>query len=132
MADRVGKLKAEAAAHPPPVDPKVESDDDESTDQDDVTPPATEPAEPAEPAEPHVDRVPPWIPQPTRHYYVDNNPIRLQMPTSMMPRPAKFNTSGKPATIHVNSHRILSYPKHTIYQYDVSPCRNPERDQSLT
>jgi hypothetical protein len=75
----------------------------------------------AEPAADDPMNQPYKLPFPTRHYYEDNNPIRAQMPTSLMPRPAKFNSSGKPASISVNSHRILAYPKNTIYQYDVSP-----------
>ena len=70
------------------------------------------------------------MPFPTRHYYEDNNPFRLQMPTSLMPR-AKFNTSGKPATINVNSHRILAYPTRTIYQYDVGTFSTFSDDQFL-
>ena len=47
------------------------------------------------------------------------NPYREKMPTTLMGRP-KFNKSGKPATINVNSHRIEAYPTKTVYQYDVS------------
>lgn len=47
------------------------------------------------------------------------NPEREKMPTTLMGRP-KFNKSGKPATINVNSHRIEAYPTKTVYQYDVS------------
>lgn len=99
MADSVTDFGADPAVNPavnPVVDPEADVDDSMKPDK---------------------------MPFPTRHYYEDNNPFRAQMPTSLMPRPPKFNSSGKPATINVNSHRILAYPKHTIYQYDVSPCR---------
>ena len=56
---------------------------------------------------------------PTRQYYSDTNPERAKMPTTLMARP-KFNTSGKPASININSHKILEYPKKKVYQYDVS------------
>ena len=82
---------------------------------------------------PEVDPMdlPQKMPFPTRHYYEDNNPYRLQMPTSLMPR-APFNQSGKSAIINVNSHRILAYPKHTIYQYDVRTVSSFSRDHTLT
>ena len=57
---------------------------------------------------------------PTRHYYEDSNPEKLKMPSTLMARPAKFNSSGKPASIHINSHRILERPTKTVYQYDAS------------
>lgn len=57
---------------------------------------------------------------PTRHKVADHNPFRDQMPTTLMPRPEKFNTSGKEGIININSHRILSYPTKKIWQYDVS------------
>lgn len=102
---------------------------------DPVVPPVVAPA--VDPAVDPVDEDDPMnqpykLPFPTRHYYADNNPFRAQMPTSLMPRPAKFNTSGKPATINVNSHRILAYPKNTIYQYDVGSFRIFKKDQTLT
>lgn len=56
----------------------------------------------------------------TRHKVADHNPFRDQMPTTLMPRPEKFNTSGKEGIININSHRILSYPTKKIWQYDVS------------
>ena len=87
------------------------------TDVNTVVDPVVEPV-----AKPKADplALPFIMPFPTRHYYEDNNPYRAQMPTSLMSRHGKFNSSGKPAIINVNSHRILAYPKHTIYQYDVS------------
>lgn len=99
------------------------------TDVDTVVDPVVEPV-----AKPEVDpmSLPFKMPFPTRHYYEDNNPYRLQMPTSLMPRHPKFNSSGKPAIINVNSHRILAYPKHTIYQYDVSTFSSVSRDHHLT
>ena len=97
------------------------------TDADTVIDPVVDPV-----AKPEVDpmSLPQKMPFPTRNYYEDNNPFRLQMPTSLMPR-AKFNTSGKPATINVNSHRILSYPNRTIYQYDVGTFSTFRDDQFL-
>lgn len=103
-------------------------------DVDPVVDPVVEPVAKPE-AKPEVDpmSLPFKMPVPTRHYYEDNNPFRLQMPTSMMPRHPKFNSSGKPAIINVNSHRILAYPKHTIYQYDVSAFSNfSSRHHALT
>lgn len=47
------------------------------------------------------------------------NPEREKMPTTLMGRP-KFNKSGKPAQININSHKIEAYPTRTVYQYDVS------------
>lgn len=58
--------------------------------------------------------------KPTRHRIADNNPWRNKMPTTLMPRPPKFNASGKEAGVYINSHRILSYPTKKIWQYDVS------------
>lgn len=57
---------------------------------------------------------------PTRHPITDFNPFRDKMPTTLMPRPQKFNSSGKEVGIYINSHRILSYPTKKIWQYDVS------------
>lgn len=98
------------------------------TDVDTVVDPVVDPV-----AKPEVDpmSLPFKMPFPTRHYYEDNNPYRLQMPTSLMPR-AKFNASGKAAIINVNSHRILAYPKNTIYQYDVSTFSTFSRSHTLT
>lgn len=56
--------------------------------------------------------------KPTRQYYEETNVGKPQMPTNLMPRP-KFNTSGKPALISINSHKILEYPNKTVFQYDV-------------
>lgn len=53
---------------------------------------------------------------PTRQYYADVNYEKV--PTNLMSRP-KFNNSGKPAQISINSHRILEYPNKTVFQYDV-------------
>ncbi|KAI9830214.1 MAG: hypothetical protein M1826_005016 [Phylliscum demangeonii] len=41
-----------------------------------------------------------------------------EVPTELPRRPG-FNTSGKEATIRVNSYNILKYPERAVYQYDI-------------
>lgn len=115
------------------ADPQAESKAGSEAGSDSDHTISAEPSAPVGPSRPNyaVDYFKPGDPVdpifPTRQYYTDNNPWRAQMPTSLMPRPPKFNSSGKAAIINVNSHKILAYPTHTIYQYDVSPLPHPQQ-----
>lgn len=57
--------------------------------------------------------------QPTRNQFRVDNPYRELVPKDLERRPG-FNTSGKPAKVQVNSHKILKYPVKPVSQYDVS------------
>lgn len=57
--------------------------------------------------------------KPTRNDFIVDNTFRDKVPKDLERRPG-FNTSGKPAKVQVNSHKILSYPTKPVSQYDVS------------
>lgn len=57
--------------------------------------------------------------RPTRNEFIVDNTFRDKVPKDLERRRG-FNTSGKPAKVQLNSHKILSYPTRPVTQYDVS------------
>lgn len=57
--------------------------------------------------------------RPTRNDFIVDNTFRDKVPKDLERRRG-FNTSGKPAKVQLNSHKILSYPTKPVTQYDVS------------
>lgn len=57
--------------------------------------------------------------RPTRNEFIVDNTFRDKVPKDLERRRG-FNTSGKPAKVQLNSHKILSYPTKPVTQYDVS------------
>ncbi|KAI9834225.1 MAG: hypothetical protein M1819_003063 [Sarea resinae] len=54
-----------------------------------------------------------------RHYNREINENQYEIPTTLLKRPATFNTTGKEVTIGINHFNVTKLPTKTVYQYDI-------------
>ena len=55
-----------------------------------------------------------------RNFNLDTNVHKLEIPSELPQRPAKFNRVGKEIKVTLNTFNVTKFPTQVVYQYDVS------------
>lgn len=55
-----------------------------------------------------------------RNFNLDTDIHKLEIPSELPRRPAKFNNLGKAIKVTLNTFNVIKFPTQVVFQYDVS------------
>jgi len=55
-----------------------------------------------------------------RHFVIETNPSKFDVPASLPQRPKQFNNLGREISLTLNTFNVLQSPTTVVHQYDVS------------
>ena len=67
-----------------------------------------------------------------RNFNLDTDVHKLDIPSELPRRPAKFNNQGKAIRIMLNTFNVDKFPSQFVYQYDVSIYFSPYASYCLS
>jgi eukaryotic translation initiation factor 2C len=59
-----------------------------------------------------------------RNFDQKTNPIKVNTPGDMPPRPKEMNKLGRDVAIGLNTFHVLQFPQKPVYQYDITIMGN--------